>query len=598
MKLNIREFFIWKIVIISLFIVTSTEILSFLNSINTLSIRIFWGFLILTSIVITLFFKKNLFFLKEVNILKNNFNFELIFILIILTLTFINSLIYPPNTLDAMSYHLPKVMHWIQNSNIDFYPTDDLRQLILAPFSEFVILHLYLIFGSDIFSNFVQWYSMFICMITISLISKELGCNSKFQIFTVLFCSTLPMGILQSTSTQTDYLTAMWLAIMVFFLIKYLKSNYFVNLFGFALTLALAILTKGTTYIFALSFCIWISLYVLLKKKNHFKYLFIIPIIVLIFNFGHLSRNINFTGNPLGVSSESPSWLNKSFNLKSFTSNFVRNIGLNLSIPSEKINNNTAKQITLFLNKFNISTKDPNTTKIPHRGYYIPFSFYESTAPNTLHFLLIIFTVIFFLINKQLNTIQKNYFYSVIFGFLFFSFLLIWTAQHNRLLLTFFILSSPLVAIFLLNLKMSKIKKIISIFLIVYSVPYILFNKTRPLAAELTLVNGVPKLYLPNYLKEEKNEMYFIADKIYNKRNLFDYYNQSAKIIKSKNCKRIGFDSAGTNIEYPLWVILKEHYESTKFKLYNININNKSAIISTDNINLCAEIYVNEIKIY
>ena len=145
---------------------------------------------------------------------------------------------------------------------------------------------------------------------------------------------------------------------------------------------------------------------------------------------------------------------------------------------------------------------------------------------------------------------------------------------------------------------MSKIKKIISIFLIVYSVPYILFNKTRPLAAELTLVNGVPKLYLPNYLKEEKNEMYFIADKIYNKRNLFDYYNQSAKKIKSKNCKRIGFDSAGTNIEYPLWVILKEHYESTKFKLYNININNKSAIISTDNINLCAEIYVNEIKIY
>ena len=62
MKLNIREFFIWKIVIISLFIVTSTEILSFLNSINTLSIRIFWGFLILTSIVITLFFKKNFFF--------------------------------------------------------------------------------------------------------------------------------------------------------------------------------------------------------------------------------------------------------------------------------------------------------------------------------------------------------------------------------------------------------------------------------------------------------------------------------------------------------------------------------------------------------
>jgi hypothetical protein len=598
MKLAIREFFIWKVIIISLFIVFSTEILSFFNSINSLSIRIIWGLLIVIFIVNTLFLKKKIFFLNEVSNLKHHFNFELIFILIILILTFINSLIYPPNTLDAMAYHMPKVMHWIQNGNIDFYPTDDLRQLILSPFSEFLILHLYLIFDSDIFSNFVQWYSMFICLITISLVSKELGCNSKFQIFTVLFCSTLPMGILQSTSTQTDYLTAMWLAILVFFLIKYLKSHDSVNLFTFAFILALAILTKGTTYIFAFSFCIWIGFYVLFKNRNHFKYLFVIPIIVIIINFGHLSRNINFVGNPLGVSNESPSWLNKSFNFKNFTSNFVRNVGLNLSVPSKKMNNNTAKQITLFLNKFNISTKDPNTTKIPNRGYYIPFSFYESTAPNTLHFLLIIFSAIFFLINKQLNTIQKNYFYSVIFGFLFFSFLLIWTAQHNRLLLPFFILSSPLVSIFLLNLKISKISKMISIFLIFYSVPYVLFNKTRPLAAELTMVNGVPKLYLPNYLKEEKNEMYFIADKIYNKRNLYDYYNQSVKLIKSKNCKRIGFNSAGTNIEYPLWVILKQYYGNINFKLYNINVNNKSAFISTDNTILCAEIHPDEIKIY
>ena len=126
----------------------------------------------------------------------------------------------------------------------------------MAPFSEFIILHLYLFFGSDIFSNFVQWFSMFICIITISLISKELGCDSKYQIFSVLFCSTLPMGILQSTSTQTDYVTAMWLAIMIYFLLKYIRTNASSNLFVFALTLAFGIFTKGTTYIFAFPFCI------------------------------------------------------------------------------------------------------------------------------------------------------------------------------------------------------------------------------------------------------------------------------------------------------------------------------------------------------
>ena len=62
MKLAIREFFIWKVIIISLFIVFSTEILSFFNSINSLSIRIIWGLLIVIFIVNTLFLKKNFFF--------------------------------------------------------------------------------------------------------------------------------------------------------------------------------------------------------------------------------------------------------------------------------------------------------------------------------------------------------------------------------------------------------------------------------------------------------------------------------------------------------------------------------------------------------
>lgn len=597
MKLSIREFLIWKIVIISLLIVISTEFLSFFNSINTLNIRIFWAILILVSLSLTYFLKEKIFFLKEINLLKNNFKFELFFILLILILTFINSLIYPPNTLDAMTYHMPKIMHWIQNSNINFYPTDDLRQLVMAPFSEFVILHIYLIFNSDIFSNLVQWYSMFISVITISLIAKELGSDTKFQIFTILFCLTLPMGILQSTSTQTDYVITMWMVIMVFFLIRYIKFNKTVSLLAFGLTLALAIFTKGTSYIFALSFCIWLGLYVLLKNRNHLKYLFLIPLIIIIINLGHFSRNINFSGNPLGISNETPTWLNKKFTFQTFTSNFVRNFGLNLSVPSEKLNNFTAKQITLFLNKINISTKDPDTTKIPHRGYYIPFSFYESTAPNTLHFIIIIFSVIFFLINKQLTTIQKNYFYSVIFGFLFFSFLLIWTAQHNRLLLSFFILFSPIVSIFLLNLKISKIYKITNIVLVLYSVPYVLLNKTRPLIAELTVVNGAPRLFLPNYLSEEKNEMYFIADKIYNKRNLYDYYKKSARIIKNQNCKRIGFDSGGTNLEYPLWMILKQNFKNTKFRIYNVNVNNKSVNIKTDNVNLCAIVYVDKLKL-
>ena len=134
MNLSFREFLIWKIITISLLITISTEFLSCFNLIISMSIRIFWGFLIIIILAYIYFFKKKFSFSKQKIFLKENFSFELTIILTILILTLFNSLIYPPNTLDAMAYHMPKIMHWTQNGNINFYPTDDLRQLILAPF--------------------------------------------------------------------------------------------------------------------------------------------------------------------------------------------------------------------------------------------------------------------------------------------------------------------------------------------------------------------------------------------------------------------------------------------------------------------------------
>ena len=227
-------------------------------------------------------------------------------------------------------------MHWIQNKSIDFYPTPDIRQLIIAPFAELVIMHFILITNSDVLANFVQWFSMVVCIFNVSLITKKLGGNLNSQLISSLFCATIPMGILESTSTQTDYVVSMWITSLVYFLIVYLKDGLSLHIYGFAASLSLAILTKQTTYIFALPFCIWLTFYVLKSKPKHLRHLLVLPLIILVLNSGHYIRTYKTYGNVLPIDTMRST--NQIINFQSISSNIIRNISLNLTVPNKKIN--------------------------------------------------------------------------------------------------------------------------------------------------------------------------------------------------------------------------------------------------------------------
>jgi len=570
--LKVREYFLYTSIYLGIIIVISTEFLSFFNYLNNFSIKLLWLIIFFIALIII---SKKKFFNFSFTILPH-IDYKILFILVVFLLTFITALIYPPNSLDAMSYHLPKVMKWIQNGNLSFYPTNDLRQLALAPFSEFALLHLYLLINADNFSNLVQWYSMVASCLAVTLISKELGCNIKFQIFSALFCATLPMGILQSNSTQTDYVTSMWLLIMIYFLLKYIKLNQLKFLLYFSLALGLGIFTKGTFYIFALPFCCWLGFHILIKNKKHFIYALLIPVIILIINSGHFSRNINLFGNPLGLNVEDNIFLNKDINSSALIGNFVKNFGLNLSLPSESLNRITSEKITQLLQLFNISTFDPSYTKIYRHGYYIPFSFYESTAPNTIHF-LIIFLSFFIFISKKFSIDQKNYLYSVLATFILFSLLLVWDSRNNRYLLCFFVISAPITSYILNRFELTKLANVLAIFLIIYSLPYLLFNKSRPLLGDISYKNNKIYFKKPYYFNEDRFSLYFIANRLYSNRDHKINILNAANTVKSSNCFIIGLHNISE--EYPLWVALKTDntFRDRKFKIYNVKVDNISS---------------------
>ena len=571
MRIDFREFIIWNNLFVITLIVLSTEIFSFFNLINQYSIKIFWFIFLLIY----------LYFLKRNNLIKINkekfdlLNFESIFILTVFILTFIIAIIYPPNTPDAMSYHMTRVMNWIQNANINFYPTNDFRELIMGPLPSILNLHLYLLVNGDYLTNLVQWYSMIISCLTISLISKELGCNLKYQFFSILFCASVPMGILESTSSQTDYVATMWLSLIVYFTLKYINSNSKKYIYGFSIALGLGMLTKATVYFFAFPFCLWLGAYIVLKKKKNWKFFFVIPLIVVVLNLGHFTRNVNFAGNPLGLSNEDNSFDNKIFNAKSLSSNILRNLGSNLAVPNHSINLYTIEKIEKLKDYLKISSADIRTTMEGSRKFTIFFSLYESNASNPLH-LIIVFVVMFLIFfKKKLSSIHKYYFYSIIGGLILFCLFIKWSIWNNRYLLSFFILAAPIVSYSLFKLEIKKFTLIIIIALSIWSIPYILFNKSRPLVASLKNENNIVSIHKPFFLNLKRDQLYYTA---------FDFgdlylrhYNISMK-IKNASCENIGsiFSSNGNPMTYPFWLFIKYKYNLNP-KIFNINVNNNSS---------------------
>ena len=63
------------------------------------------------------------------------------------------------------------------------------------------------------------------------------------------------------------------------------------------------------------------------------------------------------------------------------------------------------------------------------------------------------------------------------------------------------------------------------------------------------------------------------------------------------NCDRVGFNSPGRNIEYPLWVLLKKNLNNENLKFFIVDVENKSASIEIDSENLCAIVYLDKVII-
>lgn len=471
--------------------------------------------------------------------------------------SFILAIAYPPNNYDSMTYHMARVAHWVQNKNIAYYQTHILRQLELQPFAEWVILHFQVLAGRDILANSVQLFYFIGCITTISLITKELGGSAQQQLATAFYTCLIPMAIIQSNTTQNDIAVAFFIIAFVYCTILLLRRVTGILLLIAGASLGLALLTKGTAYIFALPFCGWYLLGLIKEYRQPFKkvlgnaFLFaLVPAIAILINSGYFYRNTFLTGSPLGTTYESTG--NGGTAIKPITFVAIKNLMTHLPVTRKMKDGLTAGAAEM-----GVDIDDPRYSFVPtywmHEGIY----YHEDYMQNYIHLLLILLASILFLFKKNLYNSRISYYTlfvaTLMATALLYCVLLKWQPWTNRLQTGLFMLYCVL-----LSMEIGR------------------FNKW------IQLVSYIPVLYFSyNALFKSNNHPFPYNKQVYHSQLDNSLIPNVAKEIraylKNKPYTRLGLYIGANSWDYPYYKYLS-YSDGVHRTIKHVFVKNESSI--------------------
>lgn len=539
-----RVSFLASATLMGILVVLSAEGLSLLNLISADWVRGFW---VVLSILTTAFalrwrsydpllnrFREGWAVQERVHILL------LSGILLIFALTLSVAFVSTPNTTDSLRYHMTRVVHWIQNGDLDHFPTGYEPQVVYPYGSELGILHLMLLGGTEQLANLVQWLSMVGSVILSSLLAKELCADRRGQWAAAAFTASLPVGILQSTSTQNDYVTGFWLLGTAVWVLKDQKrrlSRLELALLGAAL--GIGMLTKGTFYPYALPFVVWFGLSRIWRKPliQALAAGGLVSLPALVLNVGFWTRNIITYGGPLGP----PRWVHHhtqfSFSPGLLLTSIAQDLLLNFVTPFEGFNQWLVQALEGFHQLMG--------QEMVEYPFFWSWN-HEDLAGNPLHFLLIVAgLVVLILLRRKAGRWVLLYGAASLIAFAAVSWVVTFDPFGVRYQLPFFLLGAPLVGVAAGLLPWKKGWVYLSICLVILSTPWLLFNRSRP------MIGLRPRTMIESIYKEPQRDVLF-ANWIL----MRDDHEEIANRILGSGCSQVGLRLDSQDFEYFTWWLL------------------------------------------
>lgn len=461
-----------------------------------------------------------------------------------------------PNNWDSLTYHLPRALHWAQDASLAHYPTHVIRQLSLAPGAEIAVAQGLLLTGSLRLSALVQTLAWLGCVVAASLVARDLGAGRRGEIFAAVFAGTLPMAVLQASSTQNDLVVGLWLLAFVHFALRAFERESGAALWlatGGSLGLALA--TKATAFLYAGPFVLWILYALWRRRRAPWRSVIVAPVLALLLNTGPWLRNLSLFGSPLGGDHGA---VNEAVTPAVVLSNLARTAALELTAPSTAWNRALEGTVRGLHAVLGIGPDDPRSTwkgaefRVPARltgagpadaDEALFAMLHEDQAGNPLHLLVALVGAAIVLSKAQVRRRPGLLacLSGVAGGLLLFCAVLKWQPWNARLVLPLFLLAAPVAGAAADAVRSGKWAAEAAAVLLVACLPWALLNATRPLVGPESVLAtprfaqlfvGRPALQPP------------LAD--------------AARAVAASGCRRIGLEIGPDDPEYLVWASLEE----------------------------------------
>ena len=547
-----RWSFLLAFLSVNLYILFITEILSLFAVLNKLSVSLLWA-VPLFVLGLFLLLPKTRKLIRLPIISTKPLTWLQIFLIalvgLILLVLGLVAFYAPPNTPDVLNYHLPRVMHWIQNQSVRHYATGIEFQNTYPPAAEYQILHLALLSGSDRWVNFAAWFTLVAAAVCVSFYSKLLKIGSTGQVLSALFLVTLPGAMLLAATAKNDLQVAFWVLFTLTCMTRYFnKSNDPLSLVAAFAGMGLGFLTKSNIGFFLIPVLIWFALAFLKKHgiATSVRWAFFAVVIFMAINAGFMLRNLQTYGSPLETY-QSGRHLNEWITPRGILTNMIRNASFHLQTPWPKVR----EEIELFLLKVHvklgIDINDPRTT---NEGYFsiLPLNTHENFSGSTLHaFLLIPMTGLYIYHAKKMK-LGLCYWSPIIFstaGFILYSAAVKWQIFGARYFLVFFFIAAPIFGAVLERIRSKVFHGLFALILIFSSWPWLLAAELRPLVSDTRFSNS------PSILQAERIELLLGAPQ-----EGFPGLMQLPETAQALDCYEIGIYGGGAATEYLVWAVL------------------------------------------